>query len=195
MDTALDLVSQWGLDALTIRALADALGVSSPAIYHYVANKDELIRRVCDQVTRRVTLDDDPEIPWEERVVRLVLGMHRTYASFPGVGNRALSLGGPAPAAAAISDHLITIVMEAGYSRFDAVQLCAAVHFQFSGWLLGRPPFLNNPRLDPATGEADRHGSSADSSTVRLTDDLLESGVRFLLVGFIRLRKPDGQRG
>ena len=43
-----DLLAEKGLQGLSMRALAQRVGVSATAIYHYFENKDELVRRVVE---------------------------------------------------------------------------------------------------------------------------------------------------
>lgn len=43
---ARDLLAEGGIDALSMRVVAERVGVSAPAIYHYFDNKEELVRRV-----------------------------------------------------------------------------------------------------------------------------------------------------
>jgi len=171
MEAALRLVRHEGLGALTVRSVAEALGVTSPAIYHYVSGKDELVERVCELVTRQVPLGTDTDMAWDDRIVELVVAMHRTFAAYPGVGVRALSIAGPAPAAAAITEHVVRIVEGAGYSRSDALQLATAVHLLFSGWLLGRPPFValggHETPLEHEIGAQGRRAGNSESDRQR----------------------------
>jgi len=44
--TALDVLDEVGLDELSMRRLADALGVQNPALYWHVRNKQELLDRM-----------------------------------------------------------------------------------------------------------------------------------------------------
>jgi Tetracyclin repressor-like, C-terminal domain/Bacterial regulatory proteins, tetR family len=48
--TAIDRADQGGLDALTMRSLAQELGVAPMALYNHVANKDDLIDAMVDVV-------------------------------------------------------------------------------------------------------------------------------------------------
>jgi AcrR family transcriptional regulator len=62
-------------DAVSIRAVATAVGVTPPSIYLHFADKDELIRAVCEQtfqlfnrfVEHRVAGIDDPQEQLAER--------------------------------------------------------------------------------------------------------------------------------
>jgi AcrR family transcriptional regulator len=50
IDAALDLVRQTGPDHLSLRAVAQQVGVSPSAVYHYFPDKDSLISRVGDKL-------------------------------------------------------------------------------------------------------------------------------------------------
>ena len=53
MRGALAVADAGGLAALTIRSLATELGVKPMAVYHYVANKDEILDGLVDLVFAR----------------------------------------------------------------------------------------------------------------------------------------------
>lgn len=70
VDEARSLISTDGLDALTLRALADRLGVSAPALYAHFADKEDLLRAVAerqfdDLMARYLEIDAaaDPDRP------------------------------------------------------------------------------------------------------------------------------------
>ncbi|WP_454196647.1 TetR/AcrR family transcriptional regulator [Nocardia sp. Marseille-Q1738] len=53
VDTAIELADAEGLDALSMRRIADRLGVGAMSLYRHVANKDELLALMTDEVARR----------------------------------------------------------------------------------------------------------------------------------------------
>jgi TetR/AcrR family tetracycline transcriptional repressor len=133
---ALRLVERSGLDRLTVKAVADELGITSPAVYYYVKGKDALVERVCELVASSVSLDVEPGLDWQAQVVAIVVGMHRSFSRYPEVGVRALSLTGPAPAAERIAARVVATVQGAGFSHADAARLNRVLQVLFSGWLL-----------------------------------------------------------
>ncbi len=202
MEAALFVTERNGLMHLTVRGVAEALGVTSPAIYHYVAHKVELIDRVCEHVARSVDLDVDPDMSWDDQIVDIVLGMDRTFARYPGVASQVLSLVEPAPSPAAlrINDRVMGLLLGAGFPNGEAVELLATVHFLVSGWLLGRPPVLDGLPARVAPNPSGHPALTAVATEVvatPMTSALLETGLRRLLDGFAgasQSRIPDRRR-
>ena len=78
---AIDVADQGGLAALTIRSLADALGVKPMSVYHHVANKEEIIDGIVDIVFSEFDLprpggDWSAEMRRRGGSVRAVLRVH-----------------------------------------------------------------------------------------------------------------------
>jgi len=70
-----------GLSGLTIRSLATELGIKPMSVYHYVANKDEILDGIVDLVYSEIeppTVGGEwrPEMQRRARSARLVLGRH-----------------------------------------------------------------------------------------------------------------------
>ena len=57
LDQATTLFSTQGYDATSLQDIADAMGISRPALYHYVKNKDELLGMLVDQVSQGLADD------------------------------------------------------------------------------------------------------------------------------------------
>lgn len=54
--TAVELADEAGLDAVTMRGLAERLGVEAMSLYHHVANKEALLDGVAELVVEQVNL-------------------------------------------------------------------------------------------------------------------------------------------
>jgi AcrR family transcriptional regulator len=59
-EAAVALADAEGLDALSMRRLAERLGVATMALYRYVDSKDELVELMTDSVTASTPLTADP---------------------------------------------------------------------------------------------------------------------------------------
>ncbi|HEX9623916.1 MAG TPA: TetR family transcriptional regulator [Streptosporangiaceae bacterium] len=67
VDCALRLADAEGMDALTIRRLAQELGVTPMALYWHFRNKEELISGLTDQIWIEVRSDIDPDAHWSDQ--------------------------------------------------------------------------------------------------------------------------------
>ncbi|WP_456286976.1 TetR/AcrR family transcriptional regulator [Microbacterium sp. JZ70] len=70
VDAALELADESGLAAVTIRAVAERVGVSAMSVYTYVPGKPELLDLMVDALYGRM-----PRRPWADETWRARLGM------------------------------------------------------------------------------------------------------------------------
>ena len=63
-ESALKLADADGLDALTIRKLAQHLGVTPMALYWHFRSKEELLEGVAEQVWGEIDVNVNPQAPW-----------------------------------------------------------------------------------------------------------------------------------
>jgi AcrR family transcriptional regulator len=85
--TALEIVDREGLDALTMRTVAHALGTGAASLYAHVASKEELLELVIERVIGEVPIWGEPDPQrWQEqlkeyaRAIRSVFTRHRDLA-------------------------------------------------------------------------------------------------------------------
>ena len=72
--TALDIIDDEGLESISMRRLAERLGVSSPSLYHHFQNKDVLLQAVCGLIFREIPLPDERTEGWADFVMRTAYG-------------------------------------------------------------------------------------------------------------------------
>ena len=140
LDAAMPLLAERGVDGLTVKAVADALGISSPALYHHVDGRDDLLdrlgERVADEVNQRVERQLDPEMQWDDAVVAVLLEMDRTFARYPGVAARVLPAHRPSRAEATSTETVQRLLRQGGFDDDRAGHVLAALQHLFAGWLL-----------------------------------------------------------
>jgi TetR/AcrR family transcriptional regulator, tetracycline repressor protein len=113
VDAALQVLDAEGGGALTMRRVADQIGVSASSLYGYVDNKEELVQLVLDRIFQEI------EIPptggnWQETVKDLARAMLAMYRRHRGVA--ALTLGRVAvtPGMLPIAERLLAELRAAG---------------------------------------------------------------------------------
>jgi AcrR family transcriptional regulator len=84
LSAALDLADADGLAAVSMRAVADRLGVTPMALYRHVGDKDGLL----DGLVERLLIElppPDPGLPWRDRLALLAEEMRITARRHPQV--------------------------------------------------------------------------------------------------------------
>jgi TetR/AcrR family tetracycline transcriptional repressor len=77
---ALALLDEAGLDELTMRRLAERLGVKAPSLYRHVHDKEELLVLLADEIVGTIPLPP-AEGPWRARLVAAVHQVRRGLAA------------------------------------------------------------------------------------------------------------------
>jgi len=129
-EAALALVDADGLDALSMRNVAERLGVQASALYGHVSGKQELIQLMLDRVALEIELPDPDPAHWQEQVkqfartARRVLGSHRDLA---GASLANIPTG---PNMLGLMDRLLAVLAASGLPR-QAVAYAADLLPQF----------------------------------------------------------------
>ena len=63
---AIELADEAGLDAVTMRRIAEQLDAGAMSLYRHVSDKDELIEAMVEQVTEDYAYPDQAELGWRE---------------------------------------------------------------------------------------------------------------------------------
>lgn len=71
VQTAITLADSEGLNQLSMRRLAQELGVQAMSLYHHVANKEALLDRMVDSVMGEIQIPSSAT-PWRQAMVRRV---------------------------------------------------------------------------------------------------------------------------
>ena len=85
---AIEILDTDGESALTFRALAARLATCAGAIYHHVANKDDLLAAATGDVITRVMADLDPGPEPRDTIRAIALGMFDAIHAHPWVGTQ-----------------------------------------------------------------------------------------------------------
>jgi TetR/AcrR family transcriptional regulator, tetracycline repressor protein len=86
VERALKLADADGIDALTIRKLAQDLGVTPMALYWHFRSKDDLIDGLAERVWSEIDVDIDPAAPWTAQLrgmLESLIGVLRAHSSAP----------------------------------------------------------------------------------------------------------------
>jgi len=91
VDAALRVLDADGLDAVTIRRVAQELGTSGTALYTYVQDKDQLVDLLLDRVIGEIDLTTiSADLPWPEQVREFARAIRRMFASHRDIARATL---------------------------------------------------------------------------------------------------------
>jgi AcrR family transcriptional regulator len=112
---AVDLADEIGVEALTIRKLADSLGVGTMTIYHHVPGKEQIIDGMVDMVFAEIALppaDTDWKSAIRARCISARQVLNRHWWAAPLMETRT----SPGPATLAHHDAVIGCLRRGGLS-------------------------------------------------------------------------------
>jgi AcrR family transcriptional regulator len=105
-----------GIDSLTIRSLAQRLGVKPMSVYHYVANKDEILDGIVDLVFGEIELPA-PDGDWRAELRRRADSARKALRAHPWAIGLMESRASPGPATLRHHDAVIATLRGAGFSH------------------------------------------------------------------------------
>lgn len=127
VDAALLITRRGGLGALSMRALADELGVSPMALYAHVADKDEIVDALLDDALARHAPPPPPSADWRAWMVDFAEQLHAFLVDRPELLDRYCR--SPVGVAAALDrmEAALAVLVAAGFDDEGAVDVFATV--------------------------------------------------------------------
>ena len=142
LDAAINLADEGGIESLTMRKLARALGVEAMSLYNHVANKDDLVDAIVDLVVEEIDLPAGEE-DWDAAIRKYAISAHETFLRHPWAcslvmaPNRTRTVRTPR---LRYMEWLLRSLREAGFSRvlaYSAYHTLDSHILGFTLWQLG----------------------------------------------------------
>jgi AcrR family transcriptional regulator len=200
---AVTLADDAGIDAVSMRRLAQELGVVPMALYKHLANKDELLDGMVDAIVSEI----EPPVPnadWQTAVRQRILSARRALRRHPWASRLIASRPVPTPVELAYLESVVAMFRTGGFSAdltHHAMHVLGSRMFGFTQEL-----FDDSGSIDPDVRVAAlRHlsgthpllaeiategGHDVPSARPACDDQYeFEFGLDLLLDGFARLRR------
>lgn len=199
VDAALRAADEGGIEAVSLRRLAGALGVTPMAIYRHVRNKSHLLDLMVERLLDQVDLAPREMANWQDGLRRLLASFQAVVAAHPAT---ALLLSRPfvSPAALRVSEALLATLHSAGFDAGQSVRVLQVMTGMVLGPAINRATWAAASRDLPS--DADHQASmeglsagmlpylssaaaqvmdwSAGADADRLTIELLVGGLEVL---------------
>ncbi|MBP2324057.1 AcrR family transcriptional regulator [Kibdelosporangium banguiense] len=167
---AIKLLDADGLDTLSMRNLGKQLGAGATSLYRHVANKDELIELVVDEIYGEIEVPEAGAASWRASTtvcassVRAMILRHPWVASVLGqIGTSYLG-----PNVMRLSDRMLALFEEGGFGLEEANLGLSTVLSYVIGWGINEAAWMTSlarsglterewsARMEPAAREAAR---------------------------------------
>ena len=161
LQAALQLADDEGLEALSMRKLAQVLGVKAMSLYNHVANKDDLLDGMVDRVVSEIEVPD-LATDWKTAMRRRATSAHTVLRRHPWATMAIVSRVNVGPAMLRYVDSTLGCLREAGFSFEMADHAWNAIDSHIYGFTLQE---LNFPF------EADKYAQVAGSYVAMIPAD------------------------
>jgi len=127
------LALEEGLERVTMRRVAERVGVWPTAVYHHVGDKDGLLELVLDAVLAEVEVPSD-DLAWQDWLRHFARSMREVLLRHPGVAGSLLDHPNVSPPALAVTERALGVLHRAGLSAPEA----AEAFWSYFAYVVGR---------------------------------------------------------
>ena len=202
---AIALADKGGIDALSMRKLADDLGVEAMSLYHYVASKDDLLDGITDIVAGEIVAPS-ARGEWRAAVRKSAVSFHDTLARHPWACSLMMT-NGVGPARLRYMESLLRRLREAGFSPQSTHHAYHALDSHIIGFTLWAAGYTSAMKANPDAAEAflkrvpvDQYPYFLEHADQHMTPSKrdgvseFEFGLDLILDGLEKTRKADKRR-
>lgn len=130
---ALDVVDETGPGGLTMRALADRLGVKAASLYNHVAGKDELLDALAELVNAEIDLSPLAGPHWRDGIAAYARGYRAVFLRHPNTIALLARRRVEAERQLLGYEALLAALGRAGLAPADAAEAAAALDYLVLG--------------------------------------------------------------
>ncbi|THV40895.1 TetR/AcrR family transcriptional regulator [Glycomyces buryatensis] len=149
VDAAIEIADAEGLEAVTMRRVAQSLGKATMTLYTYVPGKTELIVLMLDALYGRMDFEDTAGRPWRERLSALARDDYRMYRAHAWAAAASQTRPPLGPGQSTKYEHELRALDGLGLSDVEMDDALA--------YLLG---FVRTAAADAAGADAEREASA-----------------------------------
>lgn len=136
---ALEIGTAEGLEAVSLRRLAQELGVTPMALYRHVRDKQDLINAMTEVVLEGIdaTVGFRPDMTWNERMRLAIENYKEQIVARPLALPLSIAYAGEGPPSFwKTLEDLLAILLDAGFARREAIVLIRMISGLLAGYLL-----------------------------------------------------------
>ena len=139
VEGALALAEVEGLEAVTIRRLAKALGVTPMALYWHFGSKDELLDGMASSIFEEVDLSVDTSRTWQEQLRALLGSMLAVLRAHPSTAILLSTRTASSEGSLRATEVALDILRRGGFSPNEATQIARHALSTVTNLVSGEP--------------------------------------------------------
>ena len=114
--TAIELADREGIGLLTMRRLAQELGIEAMSLYHYARGKDDILAGMVDMVTSEIPMPD-PAGDWKGAIRQTAIAEFEILSAHPWAAATILSVKQVSESRIRYMDWILRTLRQAGFSE------------------------------------------------------------------------------
>jgi AcrR family transcriptional regulator len=185
-DAALALLDADGLEAVTMRRIAQRLDVRASSLYNHVRSKEEVLDAAADRVIAQVDVSGFERLGWRDALEAWAWSYYEALAAHPNLVPHVAVRFGHIPATLERAEQVYAGLLRAGWSPGRATRIAAAVRYAVLGAAVGSfaagfgDAAAHDADRYPHLGETGRladHAESVDRGALALLLDTFLAGL------------------
>jgi AcrR family transcriptional regulator len=126
VQAGLRIVTEEGIEAVSMRRIAGVFQTGASSLYAHVANKDELLQLMFDQICGDVPIPEADPARWQEQIKEIARGGYLAMIAHGDLARAALATIPTGPNAMRVSNAMLGVMLAGGLPA------------QIAGWALDR---------------------------------------------------------
>ncbi|NSC22168.1 TetR family transcriptional regulator [Streptomyces albus subsp. chlorinus] len=195
LDEALRTLDEEGIEGLTMRRLAQRLGVTSPSLYKYVRDREGVFEAVVDVIVQEINEGAEQTTGgWRAHLNGMARRYFDTFRRHPNAVPLVMHRPTRDPRSLDGFDTIFAVLLSEGWPAQDATRAILLVE----SYALGATLTAVSPGI-PSTEELESRPSLAaaligERRAFRLTEDDFDHGLKIVLDGIARETAPSSRR-
>jgi TetR/AcrR family transcriptional regulator, tetracycline repressor protein len=129
---ALEIASEQGVEAVSMRRVGSRLGAAPMSLYRHVPSKDALLELMADHVLARLPYPD-PSGDWRSEIHAFFLAFHDLLLEYPAVAHVMVEMALAGPELAMRGELVLSSLLAGGLDEPAAAQAITALTWQTVG--------------------------------------------------------------
>jgi AcrR family transcriptional regulator len=114
VDAAMRILDQDGIDAVSMRRIAQDLDTGPSSLYAHVANKDELLELIIERISATIAIPAPDPQRWKAQLKQLAMDLYAALTAHADISRAALGNIPTGPQALRFSDGMLAIILAGG---------------------------------------------------------------------------------